>query len=331
MTTALFRSNHQRWLLLGLLLAGCLLLATLSGGVKLSLQGLMHDELERQVFFSIRLPRLLLALVVGATLAISGAAMQGLFRNPMADPSLIGIAGGAALAVGIAIVLVGPRTSWLGLYGNSIAAFSGAIAASTLLLALARRSQAGVLGLLLAGIAINALAMAGTSLMSYLANDQQLRSLSLWQMGNLGHALWPQVAVCASVALPAVWLIGRSARQLDLLQLGEAEARSLGVDATRLERRILVACALAVGACVAMAGMIGFIGLMVPHLMRLALGAAHRALLPASALAGASLLLAADSLARTLVMPAELPVGILTSLLGAPYFLWLLSRLGRNH
>jgi iron complex transport system permease protein len=253
--------------------------------------------------------------------------MQGLFRNPLADPGLIGIASGAALLVAVMIVLAGPFTGTFGLYGLSIAAFTGGLATCIVIFRFARLTGTfSVTYMLLAGIAINALAGAGTGFLTYISNDQQLRTLTFWTMGSLGRALWPAVIVCATIVIPATLLLIRNARELNILLLGEDEAKHLGVDSERLKRNIIVCTALSVGAAVAVSGIIGFVGLVVPHLIRLTIGPDHRLLIPASALLGALLLTIADTFARTIVSPAEIPVGILTSLIGGPFFLWLLVK-----
>ncbi len=287
------------------------------------------------VILSIRLPRTLLGLLVGAGLAVAGAAMQGLFRNPLADPSLIGVSAGAALAAVSVIVLGGHGlaflTQALGPFSLPIAAFIGGLFTTLLVYRLASRDgRTSVTTLLLAGIAINALAGAGTGLLTYLADDQQLRTLTFWSMGSLGGATWPTVGSAALlIALPLL-VLPLLARTLNALLLGEAEAGHLGIAVQRMQPLIVALAALAVGAAVAVSGIIGFVGLVVPHLLRLALGPDHRLLLPGAALLGGSLLLLADLLARTLVAPAELPIGILTALIGGPFFLALLLRWQRR-
>lgn len=281
----------------------------------------------------IRLPRALLGLCVGAVLALSGVAMQGLFRNPLADPGLIGVSSGAALGAAVAIVggaAFGGLPSALAPYLLSACAFAGGLGVTALVYRLGRRDgQTSVATMLLAGIAFTALAGAVIGLFTYLADDATLRTLTFWNLGSLNGAsyarLWPLLLVTAVVAL---WL-PRRARALNALLLGESEARHLGFAVERLKCELVFCTALGVGAAVAAAGMIGFIGLVVPHLMRLLVGPDHRLLLPASALAGASLLLLADLLARLLLAPAELPIGIVTALLGAPFFIYLLLR-GRS-
>lgn len=313
----------------GLLCIGLLIASTI-GAVHIPILSLLDGSLDQQqeaVLSYIRLPRVLLAAIVGTSLAVSGAAMQGLFRNPLADPGLIGISSGAALAVALVIVLAGPFSGALGLYGLSIAAFTGGLVSCVLIFRFARLTGTfSVTYMLLAGIAINALAGAGTGFLTYVSNDQQLRMLTFWTMGSFGGALWPAVVVSASIVLPTAFLLIRNSRELNILLLGEQEARYLGVDSERLKRIVIVCTALSVGVAVAVSGIIGFVGLVVPHLIRLAISPDHRLLIPASALFGALLLLVADTFARTVVAPAEMPVGILTSLIGGPFFLWLLVK-----
>ncbi len=293
-----------------------------------------HDIAQAELIVGqIRLPRALLGLCVGAVLALSGVAMQGLFRNPLADPGLIGVSSGAALGAAVAIVggaAFGGLPAWLAPYLLSLCAFAGGLGVTALVYRLGRRNgQTSVATMLLAGIALTALAGAAIGLFTYLADDATLRTLTFWNLGSLNGAsyarLWPLLLVTAGVAL---WL-PRRARALNALLLGESEARHLGFAVERLKRELVFCTALGVGAAVAAAGMIGFIGLVVPHLMRLLVGPDHRLLLPASALTGASLLLLADLLARLLLAPAELPIGIVTALIGAPFFIYLLLR-GRN-
>lgn len=296
-------------------------------GVPLDGAGLQQAEL---IVGQIRLPRSLLGLAVGAVLALSGVAMQGLFRNPLADPGLVGVSSGAALGAALAIVtgsLWGGIPEALGPYLLSLCAFVGGLGVTALVYRLGRHEgQTSVATMLLAGVALTALAGAAIGLLTYLADDATLRTLTFWNMGSLNGAsyarLWPLLLV---LVLVACWLPRRAAA-LNALLLGESEARHLGFEVERLKRELVFCTALGVGAAVAAAGLIGFVGLVVPHLLRLLVGPDHRILLPASALAGASLLLLADLLARLLLAPAELPIGIVTALLGAPFFLYLLVR-----
>lgn len=296
-------------------------------GLPVEARGLEQAEL---IVGQIRLPRSLLGLSVGAALALSGVAMQGLFRNPLADPGLVGVSGGAALGAAVAIVggsMVGGLSPAWAPYLLSLCAFMGGLAVTAVVYRFGRRDgQTNVATMLLAGVALTAMSGAGVGLFTYLADDATLRSLTFWNLGSLNGAsyprLWPLLLVAAGVAL---WL-PRRASALNALLLGESEARHLGFDVERLKRELVLCTALGVGAAVAAAGLIGFIGLVVPHLMRLLVGPDHRVLLPASLLAGASLLLLADLLARLVLAPAELPIGIVTALIGAPFFLYLLVR-----
>lgn len=312
--------------LLGLLLAALTLLATTFGAMRISLTGLWADEWLRQIWLTIRLPRVLLALLVGASLALAGCVMQGLFRNPLADPGLLGISSGAALAVAFWLVLPLSLPAIIMLYAPMLAAFLGSLAVMVVIFMLSRAGDATLSRLLLVGIAINALCGAAVGVLSWISNDAQLRQLSLWGMGSLGQAQWSTLLVAATLMLPSAIVVWRVSAQLNLLQLGDEEAHYLGVNVRALQRLLLLCSALLVASSVTVSGVIGFIGLVVPHLMRLWLGPDHRGLAPASLLAGAILLLIADTLARTLVSPAEMPVGLLTSLLGAPWFLWLIFR-----
>ncbi|MFV3386551.1 FecCD family ABC transporter permease [Pseudomonas sp. NY15364] len=282
------------------------------------------------ILVQIRMPRTLLGLAVGMVLALCGVAMQGLFRNPLADPGLVGVSSGAALGAAVAIVggaALGGLPEAFAPYLLSACAFVGGLLVTALVYRLGRRDgQTHVATMLLAGIALTALAGAAIGLFTYLADDATLRTLTFWNLGSLNGAsyarLWPLLLATLAVAL---WL-PRRARALNALLLGESEARHLGFDVERFKRELVFCTALGVGAAVAAAGLIGFIGLVVPHLMRLLVGPDHRLLLPASALAGASLLLLADLVARLALAPAELPIGIVTALIGAPFFLYLLVR-----
>lgn len=286
--------------------------------------------LESKVVLFLRTPRVLLGALSGAGLAVAGALLQGLFRNPLADPSLVGVSSGAALFASLAIVgLPALAHGPLGGLGLSLSAFTGALLATFFLLRLSRREgQIEISTLLLGGVALNALAIAGTGLASYLASEEQLRSLSVWSFGSLGGATWTSASVALPLLIVGLGLAFGLARPLDALLLGEAEAGHLGVPVERVKRRAVLAVTLLVGVSVAHSGIIGFVGLLVPHLVRLRTGPGHRRLLPASALLGGALLLGADLVARLALPPAELPLGILTALLGAPCFLWLLERRG---
>ncbi|MEG3135687.1 iron ABC transporter permease [Rouxiella sp. T17] len=327
------RLPSQVWVLLGLisLLIILALIAANSGAIALSISTLLHQPFDQQlwqIWVTIRLPRVLLAMVVGCGLACSGTVMQGVFRNPLADPGLLGISSGAALFVALIIVFPLPLFGVFALYSQMIGAFCGSLAISFIVFLLSRMGDNGLSRLLLAGIAINAICGAAVGVLTYVSNDSQLRQFSLWSMGTLGQAQWSTLTVAASVIIPASIATQFLARKLNLLQLGDEDAHYLGVNVRQTQRILLLLSALLVGASVAVCGIIGFIGLVIPHLLRMQIGADHRWLLPGSALGGACLLLLADTLARTLVAPAEMPVGLLTALLGGPYFLWLILRAG---
>jgi iron complex transport system permease protein len=283
------------------------------------------------VIWSVRLPRVLLALVAGSGLAMCGVLMQALFRNPLADPALIGVSAGAALGA-VAVIVLGTTalhglTLLLGYWTLPVAAFGGALATATLVFRLARRDGAvDPTTMLLCGIAINALTGSGIGLLTFMATDEQLRNLTFWTLGSLGSASLPLLLGAAPAVLALLLASRWLAPSLNALLLGESEALHLGVAVERLKRIIIMLTAAAAGAVVAAVGVIGFVGLVAPHVARLLVGPDHRAVLPLSALLGATLLTAGDIVARTLVRPAELPIGILTALIGAPFFLWLLRR-----
>ncbi len=288
------------------------------------------------VFFNIRMPRLVLGLVAGAGLGLTGAIMQGLFRNPLADPGLIGVSSGEALAAGGTIVL---GSAWfpelpraLGSWTLVVMAFAGGLAV-TALIQLLSRGEGGkrVAQMLLAGIAVNALAGAGLGLLSFLATDEQLRNLQFWLLGSLGGAHWHAVALVGAVCVAAMVVGMGLAHALNALALGEAQAVLLGVPVERLKTAAILITALVVGAVTATTGIIGFIGLVAPHMVRLLAGPDHRWVLPGSALLGAALVLLADAVARTVVQPAELPLGVLTALVGVPFFLLLLRTVQGRH
>ena len=341
-------STRPLFIALGLLLVLVLWLSLALGPVSLPLGDTLRAALRllglpltadaslqqaELILSQIRMPRTLLGLAVGMVLALCGVAMQGLFRNPLADPGLVGVSSGAALGAAVAIVggaAFGGLPEAFAPYLLSACAFVGGLLVTALVYRLGRRDgQTNVATMLLAGIALTALAGAAIGLFTYLADDATLRTLTFWNLGSLNGAsyarLWPLLLATLAVAL---WL-PRRALALNALLLGESEARHLGFDVERLKRELVFCTALGVGAAVAAAGLIGFIGLVVPHLMRLLVGPDHRLLLPASALAGASLLLLADLVARLALAPAELPIGIVTALIGAPFFLYLLVR-GRS-
>jgi iron complex transport system permease protein len=267
-------------------------------------------------------------------LACTGVLMQALFRNPLADPALIGVSAGAALGA-VAVIVLGATlfagfSHVLGVWTLPVAAFLGALLTTAVVFSLARRE--GVLDpttLLLTGIAINALTGAGIGLLTYVATDEQLRNLTFWSLGSLGAATWGSLTGIAPAALALVVAVPLIAAPLNALLLGESDALHLGVAVESLKRGVIVLSAAGAGAVVVMCGVIGFIGLIAPHVARLLVGPDHRLVLPLSAMLGATLLTAGDLVARTAVRPAELPIGILTALIGAPFFLWLLRHRGR--
>lgn len=283
---------------------------------------------QQAVVIELRLPRILLAVMVGAMLAQCGAVMQGLFRNPLADPGIIGVSSGAAVGAVIAIVfLPAALAGWT----VPVAAFVSGLAVTLLIYGLAQtRNGTSVVVLLLAGVAISALAGAFIGFVSYFADDQDLRAVSLWQMGSLAGSDSTSIWLATVTMLLLAIAFQRRANALNALLLGESEARHLGIQVERLKLELIVLTAIGVGIAVACAGIIGFVGLVVPHIVRMATGPNHKTLLPLTALCGAVLLVAADLLARLLVQPAELPVGLVTALMGAPFFLFMLIRQRRS-
>jgi iron complex transport system permease protein len=281
------------------------------------------------VLWQLRLPRALLAMAVGAALALAGALSQGLFRNPMADPGLLGVTSGAACAAAL-VITVFSGANWPAEWRPWVlpaAALAGGLAVCFGLDRLARWLTPGsVAGLLLTGLALNALAMAVVGLCSYLSTDEQLRALTFWTLGSLAGGHWAVVALMAAMLALALPVGARLAQGLNALALGEAVAGHVGLDVARLRAAVVALVALLCGLSVAWCGVIGFIGLMAPHLARSLVGADQRRLLPRAAALGALLLLLADTVARTIVLPAEIPVGIFTALLGAPLFLALLRK-----
>jgi len=293
--------------------------------------GSATDMRTRVIIQDIRLPRVLMGVLVGASLAVSGAVMQGLFRNPLADPGLIGISAGASLGA-VAVIVLGatmlaPVVALLGPMTLPLAAFVGGLVATLILYRIAtRQGRTSVATMLLAGIALAALAMALTGVLVYMADDRQLRDLTFWQLGSLAGATWQKIGTAGPVIVAALAATPFLARGLNALALGEATAGHLGIPVQRLKYVAIVSVSAAVGAAVAVSGGIGFVGIVVPHLLRLAIGPDNRYLLPASALLGAAMLLVADAVCRTIVAPAELPIGIITAAVGGPFFLWILLR-----
>ncbi|HEY8446269.1 MAG TPA: iron ABC transporter permease [Thermomicrobiales bacterium] len=286
-----------------------------------------YTHQQDSIVWAIRLPRVITAVLVGSALAASGAALQGMFRNPLADPGLIGVSSGAALG---AVTSVALGIGWFGVATMSVCAFLGGMATAVVVYLLARHNgRTEIVTLVLTGIALNTFAGAGTGLLTYVASDQQIRAVVFWSLGSLGSATWQGVVVTAPFVLFGLAVLPRWGRALNLFVLGEREAHHLGLDTERVRLELIFVTALMTGAAVAVAGVVGFVGLIVPHLIRLVAGPDHRLLLPASALGGAALLLIADLVARTIVSPAELPLGVVTALIGGPFLLVLMLRTRR--
>ncbi len=334
--------KRQRLVLwsLGVLLLLAVLLAAGTGAVNISpaAMGAMlgigdapYDARQVAVLQLVRLPRVLVAMLAGAALAVGGAAMQALFRNPLADPSLIGISSGAGLLAAVAITASASLVHWVGAWAGAVAlplmAFAGALVTALAVFSISRDGgRTSVPAMLLAGIGVTAITSALTGLLTYTATEAQLRSITFWMLGSLGgadrSALW---ILLVAVPLP-LFAVMRSHRQLNTLALGEAQARYLGVDPERVKTVVVLATSVMVGATVALCGVIGFLGLVVPHILRMVGGADNRYLLPGSLIGGAVLLTAADTVARTIAAPAEVPIGVITALCGAPVFLVLLVK-----
>lgn len=290
---------------------------------------------QEAVLFTLRLPRVILGAMVGATLSICGAAVQGLFRNPLAEPGLMGISAGATLFAVLVIVLESHFLKILGTlfgyYTLSIAAFIGATLTTLMVYKFTvRHGKTDVTLLLLVGIAINALVGSATGLLTYMANDQQLRSITFWSMGSLGGATWQSITALLPFSVIAIGGLLLFGKPLNAMALGESQAEHLGIPLQRVKKLIIILSAIGVGACVSTSGMIGFIALVVPHILRMAVTSNHFFVLPASILLGALVLILSDLLARTIVAPSELPIGILTSILGVPVFIYIILKENRN-
>jgi iron complex transport system permease protein len=314
------------------LLIATVLLACAIGSVHVdvgrALDANLPSNVDRVILFETRLPRVLLAAIVGAALAAAGVALQGLLRNPLGEPHLIGVSGGAALGAVVAVIAVG-RSAFTEVGLLPIAAAGGALTSMAIIYRLALvhgRLQPYVL--LLAGVVYNAFAGALILCINAIADFYQAQGILFWLMGNLAtHSYRLVASIAAYVAVATIWLLLQT-RHLNVLSMGEEAAMQLGVDVHRVRRAAFVASALLVGAVVSVSGMIGFVGLIVPHVMRIVFGADHRLLLPASMLAGAIFLIAADTVARTALGVVEVPVGVVTALCGGPFFVYLLKREG---
>lgn len=321
------------FLLLGMF--ACLF-GTIYGGFDIEFTRLFSGELktlETEVLLNIRGPRITLAVLVGAALGVSGAALQGLFRNPLADPGLIGVSAGAALGAVSAIVFLNAELLPFQL-GNYLIPLA-AIISSSLVIGLIytltngfKRSE--ITYVLLIGIALNALATVGIGLLTFISTDSQLRGLTYWMMGSFGAASWGLLMPAMIVIVIGIFTLISNARKLDIMQLGEIEAYRLGIKVKKVKMMVILLSALMVGISVSLSGIIGFVGLVVPHLVRLIAGTNHTYLFAGSALLGITITVGADLLSRTAISPAELPVGLATSALGAPFFLFLVMRLRKN-
>ena len=309
---------------------------------KWTIDAIMHrapgqaDSIYRGVFFQIRLPRTLLCILVGMTLSVSGALMQSVFRNPIVEPGLVGTSAGAAF--GAAFVFVFGSISFfnrMGLAGDVLLplfAFAGGWSATMLVYKLSSSfGKVSVSTMLLAGMSINALASAGTGFLSYIARDPQARSITFWNLGTFAGADWRAVIVVALVSIPVLLVIMSYARHLNLLQLGDTEAQYLGVDTEKVKRRLIFLNTLMVAVATSMVGVIAFIGLLVPHLLRLLRGSDNRYLMTASALLGGIVMIIADMVSRIIIAPAEMPIGIISAFIGAPLFLWMLLKNRIDH
>jgi iron complex transport system permease protein len=327
-------SAGQAWFLAGLvvLLALAALASVSVGAVRIPISSVFDALILRgsgagsEVIIDLRFPRVLLALVVGAGLAVVGAALQATMRSPLADPYILGISAGGSVGAALAMLVFG-ATGLLGV-GAPLAAFiTAALSVACVYLIAESGGRVPPIRLLLAGVAFSSFAQALTGFILYLAPEEaQVRGFVFWALGGLGAADWTTLAWTAAVVIPGALSIGLLSRWQDLLLLGDESALSLGLDVTRARGLLVLLAAVVTGTTVAAAGAIGFVGLIVPHAVRRVTGPEHRRLLPATALAGGTLLMVVDALARTVLAPREIPVGLLTGLLGAPFFLLLLHR-----
>lgn len=293
-------------------------------------QQILSDEqsIHWYIFSELRAPRMLMAMFVGALLAMSGCAMQGLVRNPLADPGLIGISAGAAAAAASALAVLNhfPEFAWSSHYLVTLSAFIGALLAVWLVLIIAQTPTGlAIATLILAGVAVNSLAATHIGAISYMANDDALRQITYWTMGSLSGVNWSKVLFVSIFCLPVIAIFMHLRKPLNMLALGENEAQCMGLDVIKYKRLVLWLVALSVALATALCGIIGFVGLVVPHIARNLFSADHKFLMPACGVLGAILMLGADTLSRTLFAPLEIPIGIVTSAIGAPFFLYLLA------
>lgn len=293
------------------------------------------DEVHEVVLSAIRIPRIVMTILIGAMLGVSGAALQGLFRNPLVEPGLIGVSGGAAAAVVIVVVFAGPLAAtggWLYEFLIPIAAFGGGLLATVLVLKMSCQSgRTNIAVLILIGVAVNALTGAIIGLAIFYADENQLRTFTFWTLGDLGGASWDKLTIAAPLILMSMAALLYFRRTLNALAMGESEAFHMGVNVERTKQLLVFFSALGVGVSVSLAGMIGFVGLVIPHLVRVVFQPDHQLVLPASILGGALLLVLADIVARTIASPSELPIGVVTALIGAPFFIMLLLNAKSKH
>lgn len=295
---------------------------------RLGLGGSPVESYGEDVLWSIRFPRVALACIVGACLAVGGTLMQGMFGNPLAEPGIIGVSTGASVGAVAAIAL---GLTFAGTWTIGLCAFITGLITVIVVYAMSRSGgRTEVVTLILTGVAVNAFAGAAIGLLIFISDESQITSITFWQMGSLAQATWPKVAAIVPLALLGLIIAPLYARKLDLLSLGEKSARHLGVNVEQMRVVLIAVIALLTAAAVAVSGVIGFIGLVVPHLLRMLIGPGHRLLIPLSILGGAAVLVWADLAARTLAAPAELPLGVLTALVGSPFFFWLLRRTRRR-
>ncbi|MFD9690645.1 FecCD family ABC transporter permease [Kitasatospora sp. NPDC059146] len=295
-----------------------------SAAHRLGLGGHALERVPESVLWNVRLPRVVLALLVGGSLGCAGALMQGVFGNPLAEPAVIGVSSGGAVGAVACIVL---GLDALGGWTVTVFAFAGGLSTVFAVYLMARAGgRTEVVTLILTGVAVNAFCGALIGLLLFTADSAAISQVTFWQLGSLSQATWGKVLAVLPFAVVGLTVAPLYARKLDLLALGERPARHLGVDVERMRLTLIAVVALLTAAAVAVSGIIGFVGLVVPHLLRMLAGPGHRFLLPASALGGALVLVAADLAARTLAAPAELPLGVLTALIGSPFFFWLLRR-----
>lgn len=293
------------------------------------------NKIHEGLFFQIRLPRTFLCMLVGASLSVSGALMQALFRNPIVEPGLIGTSAGSALGAALLTVLgsnaIFTNIAFLNDLLMPVCAFAGGLAATVLVYYFsASLSRVNISVMILAGIAINAIANGATGFLAYIARDPQARSITFWSLGTLSGASWRAVAIVSCSTVVGILLALRFAKPLNALQLGDAEAGYLGVHTERLKLFVILVNTLLVSVATSLVGIIGFVGLIIPHLLRLLKGSDNRYLIIGSALLGAVVLLLTDVICRVIIAPAEMPIGIVTAFVGAPVFLWLLARIKNN-